>query len=254
MFERWRKGERKPVMPTETWNQFCDIGQRVNAALGPASGSGGFSSLGHAVDVDIKNVSGGDLTSAFPILRLTEPIFTPTDDAAVHRKGVKFKANTPNDSTKHNFVVVQGPVASNAIRSAVIQGATWCKVDVESEDHTHATSEDGNNATLVSGGAGARILWKQSGTGEKWAVILIGGGGSSMNVIHGLATGSVSGGTFNADNIELINGVDPRSDTSSTTETVEILNPFGFDIANNGKIRAEQADDGDWICVQAECP
>jgi hypothetical protein len=78
--------------------------------------------------------------------------------------------------------------------------------------------------------------------------------GGGMSVIHGQSVGAVSGGAITIDNIELMNGVDPREDTSSTAETVEVENPFGWDIDDNGLVRAEQASDGTWIAVQAECP
>lgn len=180
--ERWRTGEKKPAIPVATWNQFCDVAQKVNGSAGAATKPTPFGALGHALDVTIKNVSGADLTAPFPILRLTDPIFTPTDDDKVHRKGVKFKADTPDAETSTNFVVLQGPCASNKFTAAVIQGATWCKVNVSSSSHTHATAEAGNTSSLVSGMTGVRILWKESGTGVKWAVVLIGGDGSAPTI------------------------------------------------------------------------
>jgi hypothetical protein len=79
--------------------------------------------------------------------------------------------------------------------------------------------------------------------------------GGTVNIIHGLAVGAVSGGsTFNIDNIEVRNGVDPREDPEDAAEAVEVLNPFGWHIDDNGLVRAEQADDGTWDAVQAACP
>jgi hypothetical protein len=75
-----------------------------------------------------------------------------------------------------------------------------------------------------------------------------------QNAVLGLTTASVSGGTFSIDNIELVSGIDPRTDVTSSAETLSITNPFGFNADNNGHAYAVQKDDGTWVAIQMECP
>lgn len=81
-----------------------------------------------------------------------------------------------------------------------------------------------------------------------------GSGGNVINIIHGQAVGAVNGGNFSIDHILVRNGADPRDDTDDPLEAVLVDNPFGFVIADNGLVRAEQGDDGVWDAVQAVCP
>lgn len=72
--------------------------------------------------------------------------------------------------------------------------------------------------------------------------------------VLGLATAAVTGGTFNIDNIELVCGSDPRSDPTSSSETLSVANPFAWDIDDNGQVLAVKKASGTWIAVQAACP
>lgn len=72
--------------------------------------------------------------------------------------------------------------------------------------------------------------------------------------VLGLATAAVTGGTFSIDNIELVCGSDPRSNPASSAETLSVANPFGWNIDNNGQVKAVKKADGTWIADQAECP
>ncbi len=74
------------------------------------------------------------------------------------------------------------------------------------------------------------------------------------HVVLGKATAAVTGGTFTIDNIELVSGSDPRSDPTSTTETLSITNPFAMNIDDNGDVEAKKKASGTWYASQADCP
>lgn len=145
------------------------------------------------VPVDVLNI-GAAIDAPFPILRLTDPVVTVADNEHAPYNDADFKATTPDADTGAAFVVVQGPLASGAARTACLLGLTWCKVDVADEDHTHATSIEDDNTKLASGTAGAVILWKESGEGEKWALILL-GGSSGSKLQWGESTGTITAAT-----------------------------------------------------------
>lgn len=74
------------------------------------------------------------------------------------------------------------------------------------------------------------------------------------HMVLGKATAAVSGSSFSIDNIELICGSDPRSDPSSSSETLSLENPFGWNIDDNGDVQAVKKANGTWIATQADCP
>jgi hypothetical protein len=73
--------------------------------------------------------------------------------------------------------------------------------------------------------------------------------------ITGLTTAAVTGGNFNIDNVSVIRGADPREDTSSTSETVAVVNTMGWDADNNAHVFAEWNQTSEsWVAYQVECP
>ena len=75
-----------------------------------------------------------------------------------------------------NFVILLEPAAGE-IGRACISGVCPVRVDVNDEDDQFADVKDGEATMLESAPTGsARIIWKESGTGTKWAVVRLGGG------------------------------------------------------------------------------
>lgn len=74
------------------------------------------------------------------------------------------------------------------------------------------------------------------------------------HMVMGKATAAVTGAAFSIDNIELVCGSDPRSDPSSSSETLSVANPFAWNIDDNGDVLAVKKADGTWIATQADCP
>lgn len=75
------------------------------------------------------------------------------------------------------FMVLEEPVASNAIGLAVCMGLAVCKVDVSDETHTRATPVTSDSTSLASAASGGvPVVWppEWDGTGVQWAVVLLG--------------------------------------------------------------------------------
>ena len=73
------------------------------------------------------------------------------------------------------FVVLAEPIASVKIGRAYIGGVCLAKVNVTDAGHAYATITDGEEAYLTSAASGpVQILWKEAGTGQKWAQIRLG--------------------------------------------------------------------------------
>jgi hypothetical protein len=69
------------------------------------------------------------------------------------------------------------PIASGSIGKARIDGIVAAKIQVtaglEWYDHADVTHNDATKLTLLPSGA-AQVLWKEEGTGTKWALIRLG--------------------------------------------------------------------------------
>ncbi len=168
------------ILKNAAWiNHVTNAADLINPR--PSSpGSAGVPAQSRLV-LDVVNDTGAAIDVPFPILRITEPVVSLSDNANVVFGEPQFMGDTPNADTGASFVVVQGPIGTGVAQQSVLTGMTWCKVDVGSESDTHATSIDGDNEKLQSGTAGVRIVWKESGTGEKWALVLLGGGGGGIS-------------------------------------------------------------------------
>ena len=87
----------------------------------------------------------------------------------------------------HGFVILQEPIGAGRMGRGMIMGVTPVRLDVQAESDETASVVTGTTGTLMSGSdGGARILWKESGTGEKWGIVQCptgGAGGGSPNLV-----------------------------------------------------------------------
>jgi hypothetical protein len=128
--------------------------------------------------VRLKNGTGSD-QDRFSILGLDRPIFTPDDRLDAFRNEVTLVGVEPNaDEHTGRYGILLEPLRANGIGSAVVAGVAIVKIDVKEECHWFAEIAGGQTTTkhLQSGKEGsAVILWKEAGTGPKWAVIRLAG-------------------------------------------------------------------------------
>jgi hypothetical protein len=88
---------------------------------------------------------------------------------------IAFKGATPDiDLHVGKWALLLDPIGSGEYGRAAISGEHQAKINVTDESHTHV--EIGDESTLLQSCfyGSAKILWKESGTGEKWAVIRLG--------------------------------------------------------------------------------
>lgn len=143
----------------------------------PVGGRPGSSGI-----VLVQNNSGADV-DRFGVLGISGVIITPTDNEEEFKSNWAVTGSTPAEGDP--FVVLSEPIAASKIGRAWISGAVIVKVNVTDADHDHADSA-ASTASLESAESGpVRILWKESGTGTKWAIVLIGGGGAGGSLPPG---------------------------------------------------------------------
>ena len=124
----------------------------------------------------IKNNTGADV-GQYQILKLDGPVFTPTDNATGWLQRQTFKGITPTASC--DFAITQRAVPNGKTQPALCSGVSPCTINVTDAAHTHAVAGT-TAAKLVSATSGpAKILWKESGTGDKDAVVQLSQSGSA---------------------------------------------------------------------------
>ena len=156
------------------YNAFVDAARDFQDRahdLGPE----GRAAFRQATIARVRNSSGA-ARAPFEVLGLGAALPTPTDNLDLFRERVGFEGVTP-DIELHagKFCVLLEPAAAGAVAFAAVAGVCPVKVDVTDAAHEYADVADGEGGYLASAARGAaQILWKQDGTGQKWAIVRLG--------------------------------------------------------------------------------
>jgi len=161
--------------------------------------------------IKLKNTSGDDL-AAFSVLGLDDPIVEPDDNENEFKFRFAMKGVTPTRATHYRkFAVLLEPAADGAIVPAAVDGLVVARVNVTDAAHTHADVID--DETILESGVcgGALIEWKETGTGEKWAIVQLGAptrtaiakAGSAIDAASSATpgTGTVTEWTFDGEDL-----------------------------------------------------
>jgi hypothetical protein len=162
------------VIPASTFNTFIDAARDFRDRQNRIKRTGTRDTR-HSGIILVKNASGSDC-NRFHVLGIKESVILPADNEDEFRNKVTLTGEAPNeDDHLGKFVILLEPLKNDSIGMAMALGVCPVKITVENEDHTFADVNDSEASTLKSGSTGAaQILWKEDGTGEKWAVVRLG--------------------------------------------------------------------------------
>ncbi len=126
----------------------------------------------------VKNASGTD-RQRFDVLGVNGTVISPADNLDQFKNKIAMVGTTPTAADHAGrFLILIEPLQTDGIGMAVASGVTPVQIDVQDEAERFADIADGDATKLKSGASGAAaILWKESGTGTKWAVVRMGAGG-----------------------------------------------------------------------------
>jgi len=164
-------------IPAPTYNDMVEAAKADRARK--LSASGGRSEY-MPPDTDVilvQNDSGAD-RERFDILGIDDVVITPTENAEEFKSRVALSGIEPVPNTHlGRFVVLLEPIADGKLGRACISGVCPCQIDVIDAGHKYAdiNPDSGDRFRAASRQfGGAEILWKESGTGTKWAVLRLG--------------------------------------------------------------------------------
>jgi len=158
-------------IPAGTFNTFIDTA-RAHLARQRSTQTGTDRSYRDPDIVLVRNDSGYDL-GQFEVLGVSGVVISPADNLNEFKSIIVLTGVTPSLADHFGrFVVLLEPLADGEIGRACASGMCQVKINVVDETDQYADVRDGNRATLESTDRGASyIYWRQSGTGEKWAVV-----------------------------------------------------------------------------------
>jgi len=179
-------------IPAQTFNTFIDAARDY---LERRQGAGGdpLAEVRPAGVVLVKNTTGED-RGLFEIVALDGPVYTPADN----EEGFKFrwalKGAKPDSDHVGNFAILLEPLKGGAIGRALVQGMTPVKVRVdegeEGLEYADVCTDEGEECQhlRLTGRGAAQVLWREDGTGEKWALVRVSNVAPAMHevTIHGL--------------------------------------------------------------------
>lgn len=140
----------------------------------PVLAGGGRGGASHAGLVRLWNTTGAQLEPG-QIVGLGDPIAPPDTELANFRDLVGLEARVPTADDAGSFAIVPAAIPDGELGAGAVTGVHLTKVDVVDAGHGYANLVVGEVDNLESSGSGAaKILAKPSGTGVKWAYVLLG--------------------------------------------------------------------------------
>lgn len=156
-----------------TWNTMMD-----SAKFAEIQRRGTVGELDAATEqqtVYIENNTGVALAQFAPVV-LGSLIITANDNIdEFYRPVWPFTGIRATAAKNSPFAIVCEPVEPGALVRAAIEGITPVKLSSSSSHHQFAIPDPDNPQQMKSASAGAPILWRETATGNGWAVILLAG-------------------------------------------------------------------------------
>jgi hypothetical protein len=177
-FKKVNRGERLDI-PAPAWNALMGLCHPQGRPRGGTTVKNLYARNPLAASL-VKVRNDHTVLTAFSILGITDTVLidpATSADTLLHFKQQPTVAGDEPAIASHRgrFVVLIEDIAGSEYGMAVISGVTPVKIDVRDADHRYAEVKDADTTQLQSGPIGtARILWKESGTGTKWAIVNLG--------------------------------------------------------------------------------
>ena len=173
-FKKVQRGQKLEI-PAEAFNTFIDAALDFKNRQ-RSQGQESTSSRPSSTLIKVRNQT-GQTRNRFDVVALVGPIIQPASNEQAFQNEPALDGVVPTlPEHSGRFAILHEPVAAGEIaHRACVSGVTVARVNVTNERHRHADIANGTCDYLQSCDAGgAIILWKEPGTGVKWAIVRIG--------------------------------------------------------------------------------
>ena len=129
----------------------------------------------------VKNISGVNV-GRFGVLGISGMLFDPATALPAFVGRTVFTGEMPAEAHQTGrFLICAEPIRNGAIGRAWADGIVTARIFVQDESHNYATVKPDDTTQLISADQGlCYILYKEAGTGQKWAVLRYGSTGNSL--------------------------------------------------------------------------
>jgi len=176
IIQKVQPGQRMQI-PAAAYNAFVDAANSTKAAM--LRGGQDAGNLG-AGAVLVRNATGGDL-GRFSIVGIDGPVISPADNLTEFQNRIVLSGVGPYSG---QFAVLLEPLKAGAIGRACVSGECVCKVNVTDAGHQFAEATTDPTRLESAASGSAAILYKEGGTGEKWAVVRVGNAVSGARLTY----------------------------------------------------------------------
>jgi len=166
------KTGQKFSVKAETWNSFIDAADFVKQQQADVNSSAPRRDTKPGV-VMLRNNTGSALEQ-FKVVSVGDLIIKPADNEQEFRNNAPvFEAEKITGNNKDKpFGILQRPLAKSECGFAMVTGITPVKINIGSASHEYAEPDSSGLKSAETGAV--RIIWKETGTGTKWAVAQLG--------------------------------------------------------------------------------
>jgi hypothetical protein len=163
-------GQRLEI-PADAYNAFVDAARAERSRRHDVAQDAGRETRQTGI-IRVRNTTGTD-QDRYSILALREPIISPSDNLQEFKNRVSLDGEAPTGpARRERFAILLEPLAADRIGRGIVAGVTPVRIDVIRETDVYAEPIAGTTTQLRSVPFGqTRILWKEAGTGVKWAVV-----------------------------------------------------------------------------------
>ncbi len=169
-------GKKIRRLPADQWNDMAAAARAFRESRLSLDSEGGGFDYPEPGFIKIRNDTGAALPR-FSIVAIGTPWTTPSLGGAtldVFKTRRTCSASIPAEANRGKFAILVDGCAAGGVVDAIASGVVQCQINVDSgeEDYEWADIEPGSTSVLHAATSGsARILWKESGTGTKWAQV-----------------------------------------------------------------------------------
>gem|GEM_PF-2241186 len=185
-FKKVRDGEKLRI-PARTYNAMIDAAQDYANRKSDRIQSGHSGAVPSNI-VLVKNTS-GVAVGRLCVLGISNSLISVSSNQ--FKEQMAFVGVVPLTASHGSgrFVITVEPIAHNSLGRAIVTGVCQVQINVTDGNHSFADITNNDVTKLTSAETGpATILWKEAGTGTKWAVIRFGGSGGGSSVQLAIVT------------------------------------------------------------------
>lgn len=154
-------------IPAQAYNAFIDAARaHRERSLGQGAGEDGSRAI--HMDLQVRNSTGAD-QDQFAVVTLGNIVLSPVDNLPLFKERPTFEAVSPTISGR--VAILQEPLKASGIGVARVLGFSVVKIQVIDAAHQWAKMVAGSPNLESSFGGALRIIYKEAGTGEKWALV-----------------------------------------------------------------------------------